>query len=327
MYLYNKKVLVLLLTVMGILLIFPSGAFAAQKEGSSIDASDVNSGGRKTTVKQEYSYKEGEKLDIPQAIRQFGDVFSLVSVSDPVESSSLPKSRTHTYRVSGSYTADQLSQVPENVKLTPVYGEGKRQVDRSEVIRNLSDNEVEKLPGGKIYTDTDGRGPGGRASGDLTLAEVRYDVAGRDADGIPNNYTAYLVYRGEETYTNLLYYTGEATYTKTAIEDGVKTFTVVASYESGTTDGGAAEDGTAEGSSMVVPGDGDAAAGNSIGEGADTSSGGNGVSAARGGLFSQLSGALGGLSPIGAATLATVVAAVMTLFALGVYNKKKAKSA
>ena len=201
--------MLLILTIMAITTVSPISVYGATAPT-----------GGKMTVTREYTYKEGEAPNIPETINQFGQVFTLVSVSEPVESVTLPDTRTYTYSVSRTYTPDQLSQVPPNVQLTPVYGEGRRQVDRNEKISGLSNNDVDKLPQRKTYSDTNGRGPGAGADGELVLAEVKYETAGVDEYGIPKKYTAHLVYRGEETYSQLLYYTAVVTYTGVAGADG-----------------------------------------------------------------------------------------------------------
>jgi len=283
-------------------------------------------------VTQEFTYKAGEKPNIPETISQFGQTLTLVSVSEPVESASLPETREYTYEVSKTYTPDQLSQAPKNVKLTSVYGDGSRQVDREETIRNLPNNDVERLPMKMSYTDTNGRGPGAKADGELVLAEVKYEVTSRDKDGLPNKYTAQVVYRGEETYSALLYYTATATYTETRTEDGAKAFTVIATYEgdapaddawSPAPEGADGLDGDIGAASQN--GRDDAAEAVNLGI-RDTGSAGT-FEGLHGGLPllmpSLLQGALIELSPVGMATLATIIAAVVALTVLGVYNRRK----
>ncbi|MDR3363809.1 MAG: hypothetical protein LBS91_02490 [Clostridiales Family XIII bacterium] len=305
MYIKNDKaVLALLLITLGVLGLFPSVSFAAQEPSP-----------HKTTIKQEFTYEEGDEPDIPGAISQFGDVLRLVSVSDPVKTASLPSSRTYTYRVSGSYTEEQLSQLPPNARLTPVYGHGSRQVDRAETIENLPNNDVDSLPLYKIYTDTDGYGPGGSVSGDLMLAEAKYELVSRDGDGVPDNYTARLIYRGEETYSVILYYDAEATYTSTATAEGESTtYTVVATYEG---------DAAAEAAPPFADEAGDGPA-----DGTGAGPGGDGTVSSIG----DEGAALGGfafphktLSPVGIATIAAFASAALMLLLFGIHEKKKAQ--
>ena len=255
-----KKIAIMaLLVAMGAIVMLPADAFYAL-EGAQ---------GEKVTATREFTYKEGEDPDIPESISQFGQTLTLASVSAPVRNTASTQTRTYSRRVPATYTPDQLAQAPPNATLTPVYGEGRRQVDRKETIRDLPNNDVEKLPMRKTYADTDGRGPGAASDGDLALAEVKYEVTGLDTDGLPNKYSAHVVYRGEEKHTVLLYYTAEETYTREAAEGGETTYTVVATYEGYAP---AAGDETEGGS--VPAGAGGNAYGNTGGS-ADGSAGGN----------------------------------------------------
>ena len=302
MFMYDKRLIILLLlAIMTAIAMIPAGAYAASE---------------KTTFQQEYTYREGETPNIPQEIIQFGHIFTLVSVSEPVATAALPAKRSYTYQVSASYTPEQLSQAPKNTKLKPVYGTGKRQVDRRETVDGLPDNDVERLAQTKVYKDTNGRGPGARRAGELVLAEVKYEPVGRDEYGIPNDYKAHVVYRGEERYRALLSYNAVTTYTDTAAEDdGVTTYTVVATYE-GDAPG---SDGYDEPAVAGTGGD-DSGGADAIGSGiTDTHSA---VAALKAFLF-RLPFSLGALSPFGAAAIATIAAAALTLVFLGVYNKRR----
>jgi len=303
MFIYERKlILILLLTIMCTMAMIPGAAYAAAE---------------KTTFKQEFTYREGETPNIQKEISQFGRVFTLVSVSDPVATASLPQNRSYTTRLSAAYTPGQLSRAPKNVKLTPVYGTGKRQVDRLEAVKELPDNDVDRLAQRKVYKDTNGRGPDARASGELVLAEVKYEVTGRDADGIPSEYTAHVIYRGEETYRKLLFYEGVTTYTTADAEadakagEGVSTYTVVATYEREE-----AENDGLDGQAAAGVGGSGAEGGGSAGEAS-----GGGISA----LFS-LPFSLSGISPVGAAAIATLAAAALTLLILGLYNRRRLRA-
>ena len=298
MFMNDRKLIILLLALVAVLTIMPAGAYAATEKATE-----------KTTFRQEFTYREGETPNIREEIIQFGHIFRLVSVSEPVASATLPAGRSYTYQLSKEYTQDQLSQAPKNVKTTPIYGIGKRQVDRKETIKNLPDNDVDRLPHRKIFRDTNGRGPGAKTAGELALAEVRYEPVGRDEHGVPNEYNAYVVYRGEETYTALLYYEGVTTYTETAGEDGITTYTVVATYESDAPVSGSAAEPAAAG-----PGGGGA------GDGTENV-------AASGARSPALLFPPGTLSPLGAAVIATVAAAILTLVFLGIYNRRKLREA
>jgi len=322
MFIYNKKVaaILLLATFTTIMIAFPTSIFAASTPQAAA--------GEKTTITQEFTYKEGEKPNIKQEISQFGQVFTLVSVSDPKTNKSLPKSRSHTYQVSSSYTPEQLSQAPKNVTLTPVYGTGKRQVDREETIKNLPDNDVDRLALKKAYTDTDGHGPGTEAKGELVLAEVRFEPAGWDEDGLPNNYTAYVFYRGEETYTKLLYYEAVTTYTDTVTEDGDATYTVVATYEGDAPEEDEPEDSTAdytEDDDYVAAAADEGAGGGAGPDGGESVAETETAAEAAGKTASGFPFTLGELSTLGTAAIATMAAAIIALLFLGIYNRRRVR--
>jgi len=200
------------------------------------------------------------------------------------------------------YTPEEAAQAPPGVKLTPIYGAGKRQVDRAETIKNLPDNDVDRLPRVKAYSDTNGRGPGADARGELVLAEVRYEPKGLDEDGIPNNYTAYVVYRGEETYLQLTHYeavwarpgtvTGEETTALDEITDEEEA-PAVEPYEPAVDSGGD---------------DPDLGGASTDGESAPSS---------------RFPFSLSAISPLGAAAIATLVAAVLTLVMFGIYSRRR----
>jgi len=272
----------------------------------------MGSDGQKSTFKQEYTYNEGETPGILQQIIQFGRVFTLVSVSEPVASETLPKKRSYTWQVSSSYTPEQLSKAPENTKLKAVYGTGKRQVDRKETIKGLPDNDVDRLEQRKVYKDTNGRGPGARKGGELVLAEVKYEPTGWDEYSIPNEYTAHVVYRGEEKYRALVCYNATTTYTSSIKEEGIKTYTVVATY---------AADEPAELVGGGSGSDGDSYGGIGPGEeaGADKDSAVFGSN-----LFSfRLPFSFGAISPFGIIAIATIAAVVLAFVFLGLYNRRR----
>ena len=355
MNIYYRRILVslLVLMVMATIAAFPPGAYAESATGGGSEAG-AGAPGERVTVIQEYTYQEGETPEIPDTITQYGRVFTLATVSEPMKSTSLPTTRAYTYQVPLIYKPEELSQVPPNVALTPVYGEGKRQVDRMEAIYDLPDNDVEKLPKQKAYPDTKGNGPGAGA-GVLVLAEVRYEVTSRDKDGLPDGYTAHVIYRGEEPYKALSHYTAVATYTGVVTEDGVTTYTVAATYEyvvpvedeanapvppdnngdslDGSSEvfgGGAGAGNTGDTDNRAGGGNAggfDGAEGSESGGGSENGGGAEGrnagVSGGGGSASSRPTVSLSSISPLGTAALVTVAAAVLTLLILFVYNRRR----
>ena len=352
----NARIIIALLAALAVMVTIPVSVYATQGPGTtqisgsaqgqstvqSLEADvwrpqSVSQNIEKTVVKQEFKYKKGETPDIPEKINQFGQVLTLASVSDPVESASLPGSRTYSYQVSKSYTADQLAQVPGNVKVSPVYGYGRRQVDRKETITGLSNNDVDSLPLRKAYTDTNGRGPGANTDGELVLAEVKFEVTHRDKHGIPDMYSAHVVYRGEENHTPLMHYTATATYTNTKTEEGVPYYTVVATYEGDAPAAATYDDNpSAAGDAPALAGEiteqpvviPDADADGSVTD-ADDPDAAAVASDSKSGIVGLVSlGRLfspGALSKTGAATIAAIAAAALTIVIIGVYNKRRVR--
>ncbi|MDR0875135.1 MAG: hypothetical protein LBN12_02870 [Clostridiales Family XIII bacterium] len=168
-------------------------------------------------ITMEYRYAAGEEVSIPDTIMQFGSEYRLIHKSDPIEEGSLPETRTYTYRISGLLTEEQIEELrdADDIKITPVKGSLKSQVERDVILKNRPTNDIEDLPQ-VLYG--------------MKLAEASFAVAGKDGYGIPNKYTATTVYRGSETTEYIAYYAGEATYTRTVTEDGTLTYVVVATY-------------------------------------------------------------------------------------------------
>jgi hypothetical protein len=258
--------------------------------------------------------------------------------------------------VTAAYTPDQLAQVPKGVKVTPVYGDARRQVDRNITIEDLSTNCVDMLPQTKVFSDTNGKGPGARTKGELVLAEVKYEVTGFDEDGLPNSYTAHTVYRGEESYSVLMYYAATRTYTDTVEGEGdgaAASYTVVATYEgeeptgehAGGSGGGASTDGSDSGASAGGSGNG-ASAGGSGADGSGGSGSGDGASGdsdavadpSAAGVLSEVFGSfgdlitsrlaalIGSMSPIGVFALVTIAIGALTLLTLGIYIKRRIRT-
>ncbi|GHU62586.1 hypothetical protein AGMMS49983_04290 [Clostridia bacterium] len=224
-----------LFTAVSVVLLSPTPALAAENvpapaagAASAVSAAAEDS----QRISMEVRYTESEKAVIPEVISQFGRDYRLVYTGDPVPEGSLPETRTYSYRISGLLTADQIAEVRGlgDLKLTPVTGSRTVQVERDEVLTGLPTNDIDDLPLYKRYEETSATSPGATVSGELKLAEAAFEVAGKDPYGLPNNYTAYTVYRGSETTTYTAYYSGEATYKRTVTEGGDPTYVVVATY-------------------------------------------------------------------------------------------------
>ncbi|MDR1815638.1 MAG: hypothetical protein LBR00_03015, partial [Clostridiales Family XIII bacterium] len=119
-----------------------------------------------------------------------------------------------------------------------------RQVDKDMSFPNadyptaLDRNDVSLIPTQVTFDVTDADSPSGTAKAALTLAEISFTVATRDASGFPTSYTAQAVYRGIETYKEGGYWLVDDEWSdeiKTLSKKGETTTVVV-----GSGDGGAA---------------------------------------------------------------------------------------
>jgi hypothetical protein len=178
----------------------------------------------------EYRYSTGETPTIPTTITQFNQDYRLVSQSAPVLESSLPQSRTYTYRVNGLLSVDDIAQAAAlGIVLTPVDVVTEREVDKVEVI-TIDNNDVDALPLEKAFAVTSATDPSGYANVVLQRAAVSYTVVAED-DGLPELYEATVTYRGIETYMSLGYYTATATFESVEPLDDIEVFVITAIYE------------------------------------------------------------------------------------------------
>jgi len=86
------------------------------------------------------------------------------------------------------------------------------QVDKQVVFSGLPDNDVTRLPTYKDFEVVSDTSPGGTMIRTLQIVDVTYEIAGRDHLGLPNNYTAYVTYRGQEGLHELAFYDVTAHY-------------------------------------------------------------------------------------------------------------------
>ncbi|MDR1954138.1 MAG: hypothetical protein LBQ21_06675 [Clostridiales Family XIII bacterium] len=194
------------------------------------ESGDANS----TSLTIEYRYTQGEDIpEIPKTITRFGRKYSLVKAAEPVLESMLPRTRTYTYKVIGVVSKQDVAMVAGlgNVSLQPVLASVERKVDKTETITNLPTNEAEYLPRTKEYEISSDAYEGTVTKGALTRAGVEFELTGYDEYGIPDRYTATVVYRGIETYLEPQYYNAEATYT-TRTADTVSSYVIIADYKS-----------------------------------------------------------------------------------------------
>jgi hypothetical protein len=184
-----------------------------------------------TNVTVEYRYSTGDPLPtIPATLNRFNQDYRLISQSAPVLESSLPQTRTYTYRVDGLLSPEDIAQVASlGIVLTPVEVATEREVDKIEVIE-IENNDVDSLPTEKAFVVTSATDPSGSATVMLQRAAVSYTVLLED-DGLPELYEATVTYRGIETYLSLGYYTATATFESIENLDDLEVFVITAIYE------------------------------------------------------------------------------------------------
>jgi hypothetical protein len=183
-------------------------------------------------ITMEYRYAEGESVIIPQTITQGGIGYHLLSQADPVAESSLPSTRTYTYKIDGAISPAELEELKKipNIVLTPVNVEMEREVDKTGVIKGLPNNDVDYLPTSKEFSVTSAKTKNGISKEQLKRAGVTYKITA-ETDGLPTEYEATIVYRGIETYEDLGYYKADLTYLTDETVGSIPQYVIVAVYE------------------------------------------------------------------------------------------------
>lgn len=93
-----------------------------------------------------------------------------------------------------------------------VYESYTGQVDRAYTLYGLPDNDASRLPTHMDFQVSSDASFGATTTTTLELLDVAYEVASTNSLGLPNNYTAYLVYRGQESWLAIHHYVVTATY-------------------------------------------------------------------------------------------------------------------
>jgi hypothetical protein len=206
------------------LLALPGMAFAAPAAETAGD-----------NITVEYRYAEGETPDIPASISQFGQTYNLVGTSDAVLESTLPTTRTYTYRVNGSVTPAQLAEIQGagDVTFSPVYLDEEEEIDIPYTFRNLETNDVEFLLEEAQAAGVAGLIAGTVAEGKvfnvLALSDVSFEVLA-STDGLPTRYQAACYLRGIVLTPVLGYYLASANFTTSAVESETNQYVVVSEY-------------------------------------------------------------------------------------------------
>jgi hypothetical protein len=226
---------------MALTLTFPAVSFAEPGDDPAADPAPAE---ESVNITMEYRYAEGETPNIPQTLTQGGIGYRLISQADPVAESTLPRTRTYTYKIDGSISKQDLAEIEKipNIVLTPVYVEVEKEVDKTEKIQNLDNNDVDDLPNSKEFQVHSADAKNNVKKEDLSRAGVTFEVSkweGAPYDSLPEKYTATIVYRGIETYSEIGYYTAQMNYQTDEVVGNIPQYVVIAQYEP--LDSGAAE--------------------------------------------------------------------------------------
>jgi len=135
-----------------------------------------------------------------------------------------------TYPINeGVYQGEIGLAITNTFAATPRYRAYLVQVDRMHVIGGLPDNDVSRLP---VYMDFEVAcevTPGASVIRTLRILDVSYEIAGRDHLGLPNNFTAYVTYRGQEGLHELEFYDVTANYSG-SLDSATDQFSTRANY-------------------------------------------------------------------------------------------------
>jgi hypothetical protein len=221
-----KKKIIAFAIVAVTLLALPAFAFAAQ------DAAV----GDNITV--EYRYAEGETPDIPASIDRFGQTYNLIGTSDSVLESTLPETRTYTYRVNGALTPAQLAEIQAagEVSVSPVYLDKEEERDIWHLFTGLETNDVEELRDMAAKTPVSvllaGTAVEGQTFAIHGISDVSYTVTQWEdaAQRLPLYYSADCVLRGILTTPVLGYYLANATFSTSVTDSAINQYIVVAEY-------------------------------------------------------------------------------------------------
>ena len=211
----NKKISMIIVLALILMLAAPTFAIAAPGDEANI------------TI--EYRYAEGTPVEIPDRITQLGREYVLILQGDPVLESTLPQTRTRSYKVGGGLSPADLDLVKDlaNTTIKPVNVSLEREVDKT-VNLTLPNNDIDDIP---LERDFDvSSSSGGTQKATLQRAGVEFDIK-KDSTGFPTNYIATVVYRGVETYMGIGYYLVETTYNSEEDAGSINQYVIIAEYE------------------------------------------------------------------------------------------------
>jgi hypothetical protein len=212
-------------------------------------------GARAEQLTRDLRYRAGDAVPEPEEAitAEDGTLYRLVSVSEPIaDLAYTAPTRDYTQIVTKKipregintlgefFSAELLVEDGEYVgpiglvshlyQIENVYESWSRQVDRYYEIEGLPDNDVARLPATMDFEVSSDAAPAATQTKTLALLDVRYEVQGTTSLGLPNNYKAYLTYRGEESWLELHHYIVTATYQGTVVST-TPSYIITATYE------------------------------------------------------------------------------------------------
>ena len=207
------------------------------------------------TIEREYRYQDGqEPLVIEEAIvDEGGNSYRLVSFDAPIADPTYARpTQSYTRQYTTNISKDDINNLsyyfaesfyiedgPFVGNIPPaanpyyiiaIYESFTGQVDRYHTIENLPDNDAIRIPMQMDFTVSSSEGPEATQTATLNLLFIEYEITGTNALGLPNNYTAHLTYRGQESWLELIGYNVTAYYEGT-IDSNVEQYVIVSRYE------------------------------------------------------------------------------------------------
>ena len=207
------------------------------------------------TIEREYRYQDGQGPPIiPETIvDEGGNKYQLLSYDAPVADPSYARpTQSYTRQYSTDIPKDDINNLsyyfaasfyiedgPFVGNIPPaanpyyiigIYEIFVGQVDRYHTIENLPDNDAMRIPMQMDFTVSSSEGLEATQAATLDLLSIEYEITGTNVLGRPNNYTAYLTYRGQESWLELLGYNVTAYYAGT-ITSNVEQYVIRSQYE------------------------------------------------------------------------------------------------
>jgi|GEM_PF-6419964 len=217
----RSALLILALVVIAVLAL-PMAAFAA------------------SNITQEYRYADGQpQPNIPAGFVSGGVEYRLVATSAPTREGDMPTTRTYTYRLSGTISPSDLAkyQAMPGVVIKEVdaaYERATNDATCTVTVSGLATNDLTELKQKGYFQNTfsisDAAAASGKTTAVLPLAEVSYTPVDSNGDGLPESYTATMIYRGKETFEDVHYYDVTQTITSASTTPGSGDWIIVATY-------------------------------------------------------------------------------------------------